>query len=149
MKKLLLLLFLIPNLVMGESFVLVCEGNWTLKMKGSDNIFRESGKFGVKGFDDSIKVDGIIFVNDRYKTKEVDVVKTYEKFADTIYALRSIKTERKSYSREEYARVDIDRITGDIDFLASTKQNDNDTPEENFDTWKTFTGSCKKSEKAF
>ena len=149
MKKLLLLLFLIPNLVMAEPFKLVCEGNYTIKPNGSDDILRESGKLYVSVFEDSIKVDNIIFITDIYKTKEVDVVKSYEVFDGSIRGLSSVKTKGESYFRDEYASVDIDRIIGDISFHSSTKQNNNDTPEINFDTWKTFTGSCKKSEKAF
>jgi len=49
-KKILLLLILIPNLVMAESFVLVCEGKYKIKMNGDDNIYLESGKLAVGVF---------------------------------------------------------------------------------------------------
>ncbi|MDC0128796.1 hypothetical protein OAH98_03330, partial [Methylophilaceae bacterium] len=65
MKKLLLLLFLIPNLVMAENLMLICEGKATFQLKGFETSYSPDELAVIVG-DDFIEWDGKFFSSKPY-----------------------------------------------------------------------------------
>ena len=152
MKKLLLLLLLIPNLVMAEEFILICKGVEQNLYDNSDNLSSYQNEYSIKVFDDSMRVitssnKWDTYVNDRFNINDVEAVKVYEKTKDSIYGMKDI-TYNTYNKRYEYSKVEINRITGDISYRQErlTKATD-ERKEKSYSM--TFTGKCKKEERAF
>ena len=152
MKKLLLFLLLIPNLVMAEEFILLCKGIQQNLYDNSGNLSSYQNEYSIKVFDDSMRVIASAttwetYVNDRFNINDVEAVKVYEKTKDSIYGMKDI-TYNTYNKRNEYSKVEINRITGDISYRQErlTKATD-ENKEKSYSM--TFTGKCKKEERAF
>ena len=129
MKKLLLLLFLIPNLVMAESFYLVCDGIEDHRGSGEINKIKKS--IGIEVLDDMLILDGIYFTN-----KPNDLL-TYSKEGNRI---TFSMTEFHKDKIKRQSQGDIDRVSGQISY------------EQHFLMLNTdiyFDGICKAGDKAF
>ena len=138
MKKLLLLLFLIPNLVMGESFLLICDVD-----KYSEFFSRESttkDTIAVKVEGEFIRVDGKVYKTSK-RNKQGNYISYYELGEDMIsWGSETDETERGLLRAEG----NINRLSGKIDFM---KGSFNAKSEVVYRTL--ITGKCTKKEKAF
>tara|TARA_B110000503_G_C6840541_1_gene286662 strand:+ start:64 stop:456 length:393 start_codon:yes stop_codon:yes gene_type:complete len=130
MKKLLLLLFLIPNLVMAESFYLVCDG--IEEFKGSDGEINKIKKsIGIEVLEDTLILGGIYF------TKKPNDLLNYSKERNRITFNMAEFHEDKIKMQSQ---GDIDRVSGQISY------------EQHFLMLNTdiyFDGICKTGDKAF
>ena len=151
MKKLLLLLLLIPNLVMAEELILLCKGIQQYLYDNSGNLSSYQNEYSIKVFDDSMSVirssnKWETYINDRFNINDVEADMVYEKTKDSIYGMRDITYNL--YKRYEYSKVEINRITGDILYMQESLTKATDEYKEKSYSM-TFTGKCKKKERAF
>ena len=163
MKKLLLLLLLLPTLIQAEALYLVCEGTNHTDKKYVD--YEYDKKFYVEATDEEIKIDEIK-VDDDYNdytyfnlytidfkpmadntsshysyVKDKEFIKLDSAYK---YVRRSAKELYDVCSETNYS-LEINRMTGKI----LTKYNSkNSCGTKNF-THNTFKGICKKRERAF
>tara|TARA_B110000971_G_C19832328_1_gene418616 strand:- start:48 stop:503 length:456 start_codon:yes stop_codon:yes gene_type:complete len=151
MKKLLLLLLLIPNLAMaGDNFILICEGesnNWD---KGSKGVFSYPKKIAVQVRKEALIIEEQYwFINEDYKQKNIEVSKSYSKKKDSIFGLYSVKSEVDGFYYWNFRKVNISRITGDISYRFEYNDKYTDGSHEGYSSWSSFKGKCKKSDRAF
>ena len=138
MKKLLLLLFLIPNLVMGEDTILICEGDKLIIIGGKQALIRE--KVGAIIGDGFIKWDERRFVDKEYQAKDKfgNSQNEYVNNDDDTISFGSIRM--KDGVEWHSVNASISRLTGEFSyFLISHKPQTNNQ----------FTGFCKKSKRIF
>ena len=163
MKKLLLLLLLLPTLIQAEVLYLVCEGtNHTDKITVD---YEYDKKFYVEATDEEIKIDEIK-VDDNYndltyfnayiidfKPMADDTSSHYSYVKDKEfikldsaykYVRRSAKELYDVCSETNYS-LEINRMTGKI----LTKYNRKNSCGTKLSTHNTFKGICKKRERTF
>ena len=139
MKKILLLLFLIPNLVMGEEIMLICKGIAATSLMGSEANYSPD-ELAVIVNDDFIEWDGESFKSKPHKYED----ENGDSFNSVYYKdEKKIIFDRTVYGNGKLvdsSRGEINRLTGEVSF-SNTKKNPN--------IINGFVGKCKKSEKAF
>ena len=151
MKKIILILLLIPNLVMAEELILLCKGLQQYLYDNSGNLSSYQNEYSIKVFDDSMSFitssnKWETYINDRFNINDVEAVMVYEKTKDSIYGMRDITYNL--YKRYEYSKVEINRITGDILYMQESLTKATDEYKEKSYSM-TFAGKCKKKERAF
>ena len=127
MKKLLLLLLLIPNLVMGESFYLICDGLEETQYLGDNTKLNKS--FGVEVSDEYLTFNGTKYFN---KEKIANPTVKYTKTQNSInFAFAGDSS---------ISQGSIDRISGQISYEVFHTQ---------INSTVFFAGICKIGDKAF
>lgn len=129
MKKLLLLLFLIPNMVMAESFYLICDGEAQLKDGKKDIKFKR--KIGVEVNDEFIEVEGTII-----KKNDKEQLDSYKKDKNRI----------SFFQINPVAAGAVRNISGDIDRISGHFTYENEFKAISY--YEFFSGVCKKGKKA-
>jgi len=128
MKKLILILLLIPNLVMGESFYLICDGIEETQYLGDNTKLNKS--FGVEVSDEYLTFNGTKYFN---KKKIANPTSKYTKTQNSInFTFADISSSVSQGS--------IDRISGQISYEVYN-------PLINSTVF--FDGICKIGDKAF
>lgn len=127
MKKLLLLLLLIPNLVMGESFYLICDG--LEETQHYDDNTKLNKSFGVEVSDEYLTFNGTKYFN---KKKIAYPIVKYTKTQNSI--------NFSSGDDSSSSQGSIDRISGQISYELHYIQ---------IKTSVFFAGICKIGDKAF
>ena len=140
MKKLLLLLFLLPTLTQAEEFNLVCEGEEKSLMK--EFTFTEEKTIVVKVRADYVDVDNISYI-----TKK-SIKESYYKFnsIDKDSIVVSFYGKKTGDCRETESSAHISRITG---LIETTTMYWDTCKVEEFVQRTTFEGQCKKQDRAF
>jgi len=142
MKKLLLLLLLIPNLVMGEVILLKCEGEYKRSTHNGEGL-TEDGIFSIQVYDEKIVVAGVRIPkspeNEFYMCTDKEAY-CYIKTKDNIeFSLNS------NFDRYERTWVgSIDRITGEIFYVDTTSDLKANGYEQT-----AFKGRCERVRRAF
>ena len=139
MKKLLLLLFLIPNLVMAENLMLICEGDKIIKIgEGEESLHQD--KIAAIINDKFIEWDGRKFIDRDYQpTDELGNSHNGHYFKDD----KEIIFWDNLYKASGYGisiKGNINRLTGEFHYQSSLHKPD---------IFTVFYGSCKKRDKAF
>ena len=137
MKKLLLLLLLIPTLIQAEEFKLVCEGERVLTKSYSD-VFRIKKSIGVKVRKASIRAEDETY----YNGKSARFEGSYVKNKDLITAW-TVYTETPS--KRSCSVVGHDLSINLIDeTIYITKRETNECKKKGYFTNIDFSGKCKK-----
>ena len=137
MKKLLLLLLLIPTLIQAEEFKLVCEGERVLTKSYSD-VSRIKKSIGVKVRKASIRAEDETYYNGKSARFEGNYVKN----KDSISAM-TIYTETPS--KRSCSVVGHDLSINLIDkTIYITKRETNECKKKGYFTNIDFIGKCKK-----
>jgi len=143
MRKLILLLFLIPNLVMAEVILLKCEGEYKNSTSKEEGL-TEDGIISIQVHDEKIVVNGVSIPksskNDFYMCNSVEEGYCYQKSKHRIEF--SLNSNSVRYEKSFWGRVD--RITGEIFYVDSTldlKVNDYKQQE--------FRGRCESVRRVF
>ena len=127
MKKLLLLLLLIPSLVMAESFYLICDGS------EETQYFNESTKL-KKSFRAEVSDEYLIFNGTKYFNKKQNAIP----IAEYTKTQNNINFNSRLYWAS--SKGSIDRISGQISYELHHFQ---------LETSVFFSGICKEGDKAF
>jgi len=136
MKKLLLLLLLIPTLIQAEEFKLVCEGERVLAKSDSD-VFRIKKSIGVKVRKASIRAEDETY----YNGKSARFEGSYIKNKDLITAW-TVYTETPS--KRSCSVVGHDLSINLIDeTIYITKRETNECKKKGYFTNIDFRGKCK------
>ena len=140
MKKLLLLLLLLPTLIQAEDFNLVCEGE-KLYMFDNQDGFNDKETIAVKVKEKSIKIK-----NNTYSTSTYDsygkIETNYLKNSDLITVTQTSSDEpSKKHCGYITYTANIDRITGMI--KTEWRQTDKCMSKDYF-AHTIFEGKCKK-----
>jgi len=147
MKKLLLLLFLIPNLAQSEEFILVCDGMFNSYTEFGDS-YEKKKTIVVKVGGERIEVGDRSYSTKTYSNELMGELKSvYFKDNDLIDVF-SVSKERAT--KDHCAKYDyylkINRISGEMS--ESWRQTDPCMDKKYF--LKTgFEGKCKKQDRAF
>ena len=137
MKKLLILLLLIPTLIQAEEFKLVCEGERVLTKSDSD-VFRIKKSIGVKVRKASIRAEDETY----YNGKSARFEGSYIKNKDLITAW-TVYTETPS--KRSCSVVGHDLSINLIDeTIYITKRETNECKKKGYFTNIDFRGKCKK-----
>ena len=137
MKKLLILLLLIPTLIQAEEFKLVCEGERVLTKSDSD-VFRIKKSIVVKVRKASIRAEDETYYNDKSARFEG----SYIKDKDSISAM-TVYTEAPS--KNSCSVVGHDLSINLIDeTVYTTKRETNECKKKGYFTNIDFSGKCKK-----
>ena len=137
MKKLLILLLLIPTLIQAEEFKLVCEGERVLTKSDSD-VFRIKKSIVVKVRKTSIRAEDETYYNDKSARFEG----RYIKDKDSISAM-TIYTEAPSKSSCSVVGHDLSINLID-ETIYTTKRETNECKKKGYFTNIDFSGKCKK-----
>jgi hypothetical protein len=137
MRKLLILLLILPILSLAEEFKLICDGEQLLT-KSDSEVFRNKKSIVVKVRKASIKAEDETY----YKGKSARYEGNYIKDKDSIYAM-TIYTEAPSKNSCSVVGHDlfINLIDGTIN---TTKRETNECKKEGYLTKIDFAGKCKK-----
>ena len=137
MKKLLILLLLIPTLIQAEEFKLVCEGERVLTKSDSD-VFRIKKSLVVKVRKDSIRAEDETY----YNGKSARFEGSYIQDEDSISAM-TVYTEAPSKSSCSVVGHDLSINLID-ETVYITKSETNECKDKGYFTKIDFTGKCKK-----
>ena len=137
MKKLLLLLLLIPTLIHAEEFKLVCEGERVLTKSDSD-VFRMKKSIVVKVRKESIRAEDETY----YNGKSARFEGSYIQDEDSISAM-TVYTEAPSKSSCSVVGHDLSINLID-ESVYITKRETNECKKKGYFTKIDFTGKCKK-----
>ena len=137
MKKLLILLLLIPTLIGAEEFKLVCEGERVLNKSDSD-VFRIKKSIVVKVRKDSIRAEDETY----YNGKSARFEGSYIQDEDSISAM-TVYTEAPSKSSCNVVGHDLS-INLIEETVYITKRETNECKKKGYFTKIDFTGNCKK-----
>jgi hypothetical protein len=137
MKKLLILLLLIPTLIQAEEFKLVCEGERVLTKSDSD-VFRIKKSIVVKVRKDSIRAEDETY----YNGKSARFEGSYIQDEDSISAM-TVYTEAPSKSSCSVVGHDLS-INLIEETVYITKRETNECKKKGYFTKIDFTGKCKK-----
>ena len=137
MKKLLLLLLLIPTLIHAEEFKLVCEGERVLTKSNSD-VFRIKKSIVVKVRKASIRAEDETY----YNGKSARFEGSYIKDKDSISAM-TVYTEAPSKSSCSVVGHDLSINLID-ETIYITKRETNECKKKGYFTNIDFIGKCKK-----
>ena len=137
MKKLLILLLLIPTLIQAEEFKLVCEGERVLTKSDSD-VFRIKKSLVVKVRKDSIRAEDETY----YNGKSARFEGSYIHDEDSISAM-TVYTEAPSKSSCSVVGHDLSINLID-ETIYTTKRETNECKKKGYFTKIDFTGKCKK-----
>ncbi|MDB4096847.1 hypothetical protein N9542_02310 [Methylophilaceae bacterium] len=137
MKKLLILLLLIPTLIQAEEFKLVCEGERVLNKSDSD-VFRIKKSIVVKVRKDSIRAEDETY----YNGKSARFEGSYIQDEDSISAM-TVYTEAPSKSSCSVVGHDLS-INLIEETVYITKRETNECKKKGYFTKIDFTGNCKK-----
>jgi len=147
MKKLLLLLFLVPTLIQAEEFNLVCEGE-KLSMASVMDGFKDKETIAVKVREKSIEIKNVTY-STRTSDESYGKIKTnYLKNSDyiTVFSTSRDTPSKKHCSFVDYT-ANIDRVTGMI--KTDWRQTDKCMSKDYF-LHIIYEGKCKKQkENAF
>jgi len=149
MKKLLLLLFLIPNLVMGEEVLLVCNGksehvgwynNSKLYKESFEIIFDETlNTFSLRGM-------GCMKADEELKWEKFTINKDF-----ITYECDGVNSDESSFVDSEKGGFTINRISGRIEWniYRTSKYGGDDSliKKENYTVL--GAGECKSTTRAF
>ena len=137
MKKLLILLLLIPTLIQAEEFKLVCEGERVLTKSDSD-VFRIKKSLVVKVRKDSIRAEDETY----YNGKSARFEGSYIQDEDSISAM-TVYTEAPSKSSCSVVGHDLS-INLIEETVYITKRETNECKKKGYFTKIDFTGKCEK-----
>ena len=113
MKKLLLILFLIPTFVLAEDFTLVCDGEMrTYRNYKPENVSQRTMVIDVK--EKGIKVDSIIYKTETWKSYDGEVGDTtsYSKNDKEILLKRTSFDKEQCFFAKVTKELKINRISG-------------------------------------
>jgi hypothetical protein len=137
MKKLILLLLLMPTLIQAEEFKLVCDGERVLTKTDSD-VFRIKKSIVIKVRNSSIRAEDETY----YNGKSARFEGSYIKDKDSISAM-TVYTETPS--KNSCSVVGHDLSINLIDeTIYITKRETNECKKKGYFTKIDFTGKCKK-----
>ena len=137
MKKLLLLLLLIPTFIQAEEFKLVCEGERVLTKSNSD-VFRIKKSIVVKVRKASIRAEDETY----YNGKSARFEGSYIKDKDSISAM-TVYTEAPSKGSCSVVGHDLS-INLINETINTTKRETNECKKKGYFTNIDFSGKCKK-----
>ena len=137
MKKLLILLWLIPTLSLAEEFKLLCEGEQLLTKSNSD-VFRIKKSIVVKVRKASIRAEDETY----YNGKSARFEGSYTKDKDSISAM-AVYTEAPSKNSCSVVGHDLSiNLIGET--IYTTKRETNECKKKGYFTKIDFIGKCKK-----
>ena len=137
MKKLLILLLLIPTLSQAEEFKLVCDGEQLLTKSDSD-VFRIKKSIVVKVRKASIRAEDETYYNGKSSRFEGSYIKDEDSIsAMTVYMEAPSKSSCSVVGHD----LSINLIDGTI---YTTKREANECKKKGYLTKIDFTGKCKK-----
>ena len=137
MKKLLLLLLLIPTLIHAEEFKLVCEGERVLTKSNLD-VFRIKESIVVKVRNASIRAEDETYYNGKSARFEVSYIKDKE-----LISAMTVYTEAPSKSSCSVVGHDLSINLID-ETIYITKRETNECKKKGYFTNIDFIGKCKK-----
>ena len=141
MKKLLLLLLLIPTLIQAEEFNLVCEGERLTMANGIDG-FKAKETITVKVREESISIDNVNYSDAKYDNSLGNVETNYIKYNDLIKVFSNVKgTPTKKHCVYSTYIAEIDRVSGVI--KTEHRQTDK-CMDKRYYVHVIFEGKCKK-----
>jgi len=143
MKKLLLLLFLIPNLVMGEELLLICDVDKTSAGKVfSGKDFTQKDTIAIQVRDEYIRVDKEVYFKGSKFNKVGNYISYYRLEDDEIsWGGESDETKQGHIRKTEGY---INRLSGEIDFDILKFNTQYEVVYGQF-----IKGKCAKKERAF
>ena len=137
MKKLLILLLLIPTLIQAEEFKLVCEGERVLTKSDSD-VFRIKKSLVVKVRKDSIRAEDETYYNGKSARFEGSYIQ-YE------YSISAMTVYTEAPSKSSCSVVGHNLSINLIDeTVFTTKKETNECKKKGYFTKIDFAGKCKK-----
>jgi len=157
MKKLLILLLLIPTLTSAEEFILVCEGEQTTTIDGKNKSTSDE-QYIVEINDAYLLVSGAAYKkaqkieNKKGSDSESALDMRYEKTLSLINASADATifygTEKCDQKIIIKTKLTIDRTSSNIN-LSDTREYSDDCKKKYRIENTTFKGKCKKQERAF
>ena len=113
MKKLLIILFLIPTFVLAEDFTLVCDGEMrTYRNNKPENVSQKTMVIDVK--DSAIRIAGDIYKTETWKSIDGDVghTNTYRKNDKEILVKSTSFNKEQCWFAKVTEEIKINRISG-------------------------------------
>ncbi|MDA7843388.1 hypothetical protein N9A26_00075 [bacterium] len=113
MKKLLLILFLIPTFVLAEDFTLVCDGEMrTYRNNKPESVSQKTRVIDVK--ESAIRIDGEIYKTETSKSYDDEMGHTtsYRKNDKKILLKRTSFNKEQCYFAKITEELEINRISG-------------------------------------
>ena len=141
MKKLLLLLLLVPNLIQAEEFALVCEGEKLSMASGMDG-FKDKETITVKVREESITIDKVYYSDAKYDDSLVKVETNYINYNDLIQVFSNVTdTPTKKHCGYITYTANIDRVSG---VIKTEWRKTDECMNERYYVHVIYEGKCKK-----
>ena len=141
MKKLLILLLLIPTLTSAEEFNLVCEGE-KLSMANDIDGLTTKETIAVKVREESISIDNYDYYDYKHADSSRKVEMNYIKYDDLIRVFSDVTdTPTKKNCRNMTYTAEIDRVSG---VIKTESRLTDKCMSKKFFIHTFFEGKCKK-----